>query len=197
MARDFDWTAPRKHPADLLERAGDHLIWGGEPETYEALVRAEHPGLLSPSQGVEPACAAGLCIEHVTPVNPMHPDYPPHVCVYCGEPADSRDHLRSRGWTGNRTRATVAVVPSCRECNSLIGDTFEHRVEGRREIVHKKLRAKNRSDLAVVLFGESDLAAMGPTLRAATEAAAARHVRLIKRLSWPVDPDYDIKARLP
>lgn len=193
-ARDFDWDAPRQPKRGLFHRSGVHLVWMGEPESYERMARWENPGAIHDTHGAEPTCGHGLCLTHVRSVPPFRPDYPPFVCVYCGSPADTVDHLRSRGWTGDRTRANVAVVPACRLCNSLLGDTFAYRVPERRDIVHRKLRTRFSSLLQVVVYGESDLDEMGYALREAGEDAIARHEELVRRLAWPNDPEYDVKA---
>lgn len=48
--------------------------------------------------------------------------YPAGLCLYCGEYADTRDHLLPVTYTGRAVRRQVLTVPAYRQCNSFIGD---------------------------------------------------------------------------
>lgn len=58
-------------------------------------------------------------------------------CVYCGDPANSRDHfppasVTYRGW----------LLPSCKECNSVAGDREPYDLIKRQQLVMKRLGRK-------------------------------------------------------
>lgn len=124
----------------------------------------------------------------------VYPDYPSGICVYCGELADTVDHLLPKGFTGEADRKRVPVVPSCRECNSTLNDKYIPDVVDRREYVHSKYRTKYRRDLRAVQWGESDMAEFGPGIRLAIVRSQDAHSRAMQRLSWPHRPDYDYDA---
>jgi|LakMenE18May11ns_1017448.scaffolds.fasta_scaffold9922471_1 hypothetical protein len=123
-----------------------------------------------------------------------HPDYPADDCVYCGETADTQDHLLPRGYTGEAERKIVPVVPACRECNSTLNDIYMPDVIERRNYLHNKYRSKYRKFLTKVIWGPSDLEQFGPQIRTAIDRGMNQHYRILSRLAWPEDPTYDYKA---
>lgn len=120
--------------------------------------------------------------------------YPPGVCIYCGDPAWTKDHLLPRTMTGDARRQVVAVVPACGSCNSTIGAFPEHNITKRREFAHKRLRARKRKILYAMDWTESELQELGPHLRRAIEGFAAERNVTLARLAWPEDPLYDLAA---
>lgn len=61
------------------------------------------------------------------------------LCVYCGDPATTRDHVVPRSW-----RYTTYTVPACVDCNCrILRDVPLFTVEDRRAYVatHKKVRS--------------------------------------------------------
>lgn len=123
-----------------------------------------------------------------------HPDYPAGDCVYCGETADTVDHLLPRNYTGEAERKIVPVVPACRECNGTLGDIFLPDVMERRELVQERYRRKYKRFLKKVIWGESDMEQFGPQIRTAITKGMIEHNRTMSRLAWPDDPLYDHKA---
>lgn len=124
----------------------------------------------------------------------VHPDYPSGICIYCGELADTLDHLLPATWTGTAARRRIPVVPACRECNSTLNDKHITDVAERRSYVQAAYRAKYRKYLRVILWSDDDLMAMGPSLRLAIVEQMAKHERAMRRMSWPTEPDYDAEA---
>lgn len=162
-----------------------------EYQTIGARTVTPRPG---PGWTIRATCGEPFCVEHVELIAPIHPAYPFGVCVYCGLPGDTRDHILPRTWTGDSDRTRVVTVPACRECNSAIGDTFAPTVAERREIAHRYIRKRYARYLRYVVRGKSDLAQMGHLMRVATIAAREKHEVTIGRLAWPTDPLYDVRA---
>jgi hypothetical protein len=111
-------------------------------------------------------------------------------CMYCGEVADTLDHLLPEPYTGPIGRAQVETVPACRQCNSILGPSVIQGIEARREFVHERLRSKNKALLAMQPFTDEDLAELGPTLRRQVRADMRRQRRLMARLAWPRRPSW-------
>ena len=124
----------------------------------------------------------------------LYPDYPPYLCVYCGETADTVDHLFPRGWSGDTTRKLVPVVPACRECNSTLQAIFLPSVEDRRAYIHRRYRVKYRRALQMLYRTEEGLAEFGPNLRLLISKLQDKHDAVMNRLNWPHDPNYDADA---
>jgi hypothetical protein len=142
--------------------------------------------------GIEPT-ESGLD-ELVEQTRYVYPDYESGVCVYCGETADTVDHLLPKPWTGGTARKYVPVVPACRECNSTLGAIFLPDVQERRTEVHRRYRRKYRRALSMVVLHDDALDDFGPNIRLTVVRLHEEHYRALRRLSWPVDPSYDAEA---
>ena len=166
---------------------------------YQAMARREfetHADLtIDPLTWIITSCG-NRCLnpQHMLVHQPVRIAYPAGVCVYCGLPAGTKDHLIPKTWTGEARRHRVAVVPACAECNSAIGDRHGFGVHERRGVAHDHLRRKHRRVLAAPDWTQADLDELGPGLRSSVEAAQGRKHAARARLAWPEDPFYDIRA---
>lgn len=141
-------------------------------------------------------CTTDMCINpaHLIVHQPIRIQYPAGVCVYCGMPAGTRDHLWPRGKSGEARRLYVATVPACGDCNCRINDFPDHSVARRREIAQASIRKSKRTLLEAKVWTTDELAEMGRTLRAFIEQKAVERVATMSRLTWPEDPFYDLRA---
>lgn len=174
--------------------------WDGHPAAYptQAVIAAQHRlGRALPWIIAEPVCATPMCLTdaHLALHIPRKIHYPAGVCIYCGMPANTRDHLLPRTVTGPALRKFVAVVPSCQSCNSSINDRIGHRITQRREAAHEHIRDAERRYLKLPKqWPPSALAELGPNLRRRIEAGLLRAEVAQARLAWPEDPGYDLRA---
>jgi len=174
--------------------------WMGDPRQYQReaqILYAQWTGRpVQPWSWVTTSCDLALCLdpECMTVHSPTHIDYPAGICVYCGSPAGTRDHLIPRGRTGDTVRRLVAVVPACADCNSRIGAAYAVSVTERREIAHASLRKRFRGILAVPDKTSGDLLELGPALRSVAIKNNNKRAWIRGRLAWPLDPDYDLRA---
>ena len=109
-----------------------------------------------------------------------------NVCYYCGQRADSVDHvipksmLRQLAALGDAQitktvlRKRALKVWACRECNCLASDSFQDSLVERRNFVKAKLRKRYRKILAIPKWEESELEELGYVLR--------QHVELYARI---------------
>lgn len=123
-----------------------------------------------------------------------HPD----ACVYCGEPADTIDHMIPKsmaiqlqsvfGHFSNwptEYRRNCKKVPACMECNRLLSNNVVLGVLKRREYVHNALRQKYKKYLVRVAWDDDELDELGPYLRQYVDNENAKAQRLRNRLRWP------------
>lgn len=135
-----------------------------------------------------------LNVDHMKMVAPASLAYPRGVCVYCGFPSNTRDHLLPVTSSGETLRRRVLTVPACGECNSAISDKGGHTISERRAIAHDHLRRKHKALLAVKDRTPSELEEYGPNLRAHIIKNMETRRAIHSRLEWPHDPDYDERA---
>jgi hypothetical protein len=171
--------------------------WGGHPADHQEEARRV-VGCVPPFTWVTTMCPNRLCVrrEHLIVRHPLELGYPSGICIYCGQWASQRDHLIPEPWSGPTVRTNVATVPSCRECNTLIGDYLTFSITKRRAYAHEKLRERYAKWLRCKRFTADELDEMGPNLRSTVEDGLRQRVLLEDRLRWPVDPHYDLRAVL-
>lgn len=150
---------------------------------------------LQPHAWIRATCG-NMCLnpQHLIAHQPTFIAYPAGVCVYCGLPAGTKDHLIPRAWTGETRRQSVAVVPACAECNTGIGASGSAGIDDRRKIAHDRLRKAKAEILAAPEWSQDDLAELGPILRQHVEAKQRVRQATLARLAWPEDPFYDMRA---
>lgn len=114
-------------------------------------------------------------------------------CNYCGEPADTRDHLipvsassfSSTGTINNRhAKKYGETVWSCQECNSLLGSRLLPSVEARATVVAKALTRRYSKLLQAPVWDADELAEIGPSLRSSILADAERKRRIKVRIAY-------------
>lgn len=184
---------------DHTELEGCTLAQANEMIVYQAMARRAFEVAgdadLEPLVWMRSTCG-NQCLNpaHLIVHQPIRIAYPSGVCVYCGFPSGTKDHLIPKTWTGDTRRARVAVVPACAECNSLIHVSGSFNVSERRRIAQAKLAKKHRAVLAGIDWTDEQLAEFGPNLRSSLTSALQKKRALQSRLSWPEDPFYDIRA---
>lgn len=92
-------------------------------------------------------------------------------CYYCGEPADSIDHVPSleevyiRGTDFFREKQIPLVaLRCCRQCNNTVG-TVGWTVDERAKILYEKYKKKYRQVLESPTWEEKELTELGDNLR--------------------------------
>lgn len=116
------------------------------------------------------------------------------LCVYCGEQAESRDHVVARVITGvspsvsiggamARAFARRLTVPSCIECNSVLSDHPSSNIVDRRAVIDgflsKKIALGGLAD-----WSDAEVAELGWALGNSVKRRADRLARLRRRMEW-------------
>lgn len=145
---------------------------------------------------IVPTCGTEMCIEpaHLQVNAPLAINYPWNLCTYCGVTAWTKDHLLPRSWTGDVVRKWTATVPACGECNSAISDRLAPCINDRRALAHRAIRRKHAAALRTLDRTPAQILEYGPTLRTTIKAGMAKKADALRRLSWPTDPFYDLRA---
>lgn len=181
-----------------IPHTDEERMWDGHParhpdEVWDKLYMAGRPRL--PWSTFEIKCDEPMCLDlnHVKVITPTRLNYPTRVCTYCGLSAGTRDHIMPRTWSGESYRSHILTVPSCGECNSIIGDKPIYSIDGRRAHAQRRLAEKKFKVLGYETMLEVELEEYGPGLRSVMEAAAHQREHLESRLLWPDDIEYDIR----
>jgi hypothetical protein len=112
-----------------------------------------------------------------------------HECAYCGWTGEHHDHVPavSSYWLGNRKRKKAPLggkwVPACAECNSLLGGYHLVTIQERASHLTDRYEKKYRKLLAQPVWGEEEVARMGPEMQRYIRAKGVQRQILMDRLA--------------
>ena len=115
-------------------------------------------------------------------------------CTYCGETAVSLDHVIPRSFLSSRKRSSSPSrepgfkVPSCTQCNSILGSRIFDNLVERKAYVHERLKVKLRKHSATVAWDDEDMEELGPALRDKIEIAMAKRTIARDRVTYSAGP---------
>lgn len=111
------------------------------------------------------------------------------LCVYCGDPADTTDHVppisrvedyRAMG----PGREIYLLVKSCRPCNQLIGSDLHADIFERIEAVKYRLKRKMRGNDSALQWSDEELKKLGKNLRSQVIASMRKIDGLQRRIDY-------------
>ena len=113
------------------------------------------------------------------------------VCYYCGEPADSVDHVipqvvlkvldpMDRDYCVRR----IWEVAACRDCNSVLGTKLFPTIRKRVSYLKGRLRSRYKRLLVAPRWEDWETMELGDNLRSYVEAAQLRKRIVLSRLAW-------------
>jgi hypothetical protein len=174
--------------------------WRGRPRQYQGeaqrLYAIDRDRPVLPWSWITTSCDVHYCLdtECMTLHAPKVIAYPMGVCIYCGNPGGTRDHLLPEPITGGALRGLVAVVPACGNCNSRIGDYPSANVAERRRKAQLSIERGSARLLLSPHKTDADLMELGHLLRTVAIKNNRKREVVRLRLSWPDDPFYDLRA---
>ena len=115
-------------------------------------------------------------------------------CYYCGLPADSVDHVIPRALLDELADDPEALrklisgrrltVPSCRECNSLLGTRYEPTLAGRQAYIKKQLRKRYKKYLLVPDWSDDDFRELDDMMQIYVKQGIKMRSVIRARLAW-------------
>lgn len=110
-----------------------------------------------------------------------------HHCIYCGDNCSGlhRDHVVSMAWRGgSRHYGRGHTVPSCPECNSILGDKSIHSIMERAEYLITGIAKRNKASLNAQFFTEDELQELDPLLRREVIFGMQDKARIKRRINY-------------
>lgn len=175
-------------------------IWPGDVRHYqsEAIERYVYvwQSPLGAYSFIRSTCGERFCltVDHLQVVRPKHLNYPNGVCVYCGLPGYTKDHIEPKTWSGEAVRSFVVTVPSCGECNQFISDSFAPTISERREIAQAKIQRRYKRVLNYTDYTPDELEEFEGNLLSSVLAGLEEKHLVKQRLRWPEDSSFDLRA---
>lgn len=71
-----------------------------------------------------------------------------NVCIYCGFPAEVKDHILPYSHRDNPLAVSKVYAPACAECNGLLLDSLQHKVKDRIAEAKRRLTKKYKKVLS-------------------------------------------------
>lgn len=117
-------------------------------------------------------------------------------CYYCGLPAESVDHVVPQAlldeWIRlgdlenyhKATRGRRLTVPSCQQCNSILGCKLDQTLEHRKLRLKARLRTKYQRVLGMPDWTPEELDKLGPRLREHVESGLRLRALARRRIAW-------------
>ena len=114
-------------------------------------------------------------------------------CVYCGERANTEDHLQPRSHVAKllgiinlrEALGRLVTVPACLECNSLVGAKIFLTTGAKRRYIQAKLRHRYRRVLEMPAWSNKELGEITcPNLRSIIVSGVEQKERLLHRVRW-------------
>lgn len=118
-------------------------------------------------------------------------------CYYCGVPANGIDHVVPQSlldeWlrlgdienyqlaTGRGRKLTV---PSCQQCNSILGAKYDPTLDERKQRLKDRLRTKYAKVLGMPDWTPEELDELGPRLREHVEQGMKLKAMARRRIAW-------------
>jgi len=111
------------------------------------------------------------------------------LCIYCGQPADTLDHVPPLNRIDDYESLGLAqeqyvLAPACRSCNSTAKDNLEDGILQRIEAVKDRIAKNLRKYLQRVEWDEEELAELGPNILSAVKANNIKTELAISRLEY-------------
>ncbi len=117
------------------------------------------------------------------------------TCYYCGLSTNEKDHVIPRNMLkmikdldieirnkimGKR----ILIIPSCRECNSLLSASYQNNLRKRKRELKRRLRKKYKKLLQIPSWSQYEIYKLGPTLKQVVQASCYHKKIIEERLKW-------------
>lgn len=107
-----------------------------------------------------------------------------YSCVYCGELADTVDHVPPVQISNNLDlEMTHMLVPACRECNSTLTDKFLLHLDERAEHLLHRYKKKYKKHDSVVAWDEEEIEELSGSLQTYIRGCQLEYQRFRERIS--------------
>ncbi|MCD4760255.1 HNH endonuclease [archaeon] len=123
-------------------------------------------------------------------------EYEIKKCFYCGEDANTKDHIIpvSYYYSGKRQNRHFTsdygkenIVDCCRECNCIAGNKVFDNVYKKKEYIQERLTRKYKKVINSPFWSEEDINAMGKMLKREIKIQQMARSWALNRINYPVE----------
>ena len=111
------------------------------------------------------------------------------ICVYCGMPADTRDHAPPLSRVSdyesfNLEQEFYLLVPCCSSCNSILGDSLQETILQRIEHLKDRLSSRYAKRIKAQEWDDSEVLELGRNLRSWVAVSSAKDLKIKHRVEY-------------
>lgn len=111
------------------------------------------------------------------------------LCVYCGQPADTMDHVPPLSRVDDYRAMGVAweaflLVKACRPCNLALGDSLQRDVLERIQVLKDLLSKGGRREFVRDLWDEDEVNELGKNLRSLVGSKLRKEQAMLERIEY-------------
>ena len=123
-------------------------------------------------------------------------DFEIKKCVYCGEDADTKDHVVpvSYYFNGKRTGRHLTadfgeenLVDCCRECNCMANNKVFDNIQAKREYIQERIKEKYKKVVNMPFWSDDEIKELGQTLRKEVKIQQLARKWILNRINFPVE----------
>lgn len=111
----------------------------------------------------------------------FHKNIAGSLCVYCGEPATTKDHFPPKS-----ASKTGVLLPACNECNGFIGNRYPFDFDGRCASIKLRIKNKYMKILNSPSWSEEELNELTDKLRSYVENGFKQKELIRCRIDWNI-----------
>lgn len=108
----------------------------------------------------------------------------PYICMYCGDPANNREHVIPHMYVGDNT----PMVWACGQCNSIAGSKVFNNLYDKARYINDRLRIKYATILDIPLWGDDEIEELEGRLKQNIKGMLEVQKWIRRRISWKADP---------
>lgn len=108
----------------------------------------------------------------------------PFTCMYCGEPANEKEHVYPRSLVGEDT----PKVWACSECNNLAGAILFETIEEKRNYIQDRLRVKYRKLISLPVWTDKEISEVKGNIKREVKKQMEAKRWIQKRIEWKESP---------
>lgn len=105
-------------------------------------------------------------------------------CTYCGDYADSLDHVTPKTLKADKSKSKENVVPCCMNCNVLLNDVPIFTIPDRAAFLYEKIKRKYRKKLVFKNWPKDELDEVSEEMVRLVKSACAERDNLNLRLKY-------------
>jgi len=116
-------------------------------------------------------------------------------CFYCGEDADTKDHIvpLSYQFSGNRNKVHFTrgqednLVDCCRECNCIAGNKVFMDVYKKKDYIQEFLKQKYKKVINMPFWSEEQIKELGKGLKKEVKIQQLARKWALNRINYPIE----------